>query len=80
MYESLYAGLQFHKGAVVREAHHPAGDAGAQGILLFRQAPGVGAELLQTQGDAFLFPVEAQNLDGDGVPDLKRSAGWRTRP
>ena len=46
-----------------------------QGEFLLHHGPGVGGELLQPQGDALFVPIEAQDLDRDGVPHLEEVGG-----
>jgi hypothetical protein len=57
--QAFHPGLQLHKGPIVGEAHHFAGNPAGEGIFFLHRGPGIGGELLQPQGNALLFPVEA---------------------
>src|SRR5690242_10379083 len=61
--EAFYALLELDKNAVVDNADDFAADFAAGRIFFRGVDPGIGAELLQAEGDALLFLVEFQDDD-----------------
>src|SRR5580658_2510332 len=62
--------LEFDEGAVVGDADDASADVSALGIAMLGVEPGVGSELLESQGDALLVFVVLQNFDLNLIADV----------
>jgi len=65
MHQTFHARLQFNEHTVVREIDDFPLHQGAHRILFADALPGILAQLLQSQRNAFLLAVERKNLDDD---------------
>ena len=69
MDQTLDAGLQLDEGAVIGDVGDPAGELGADRVLLLDALPGIGHELLHAQADALGLFVDPDHLNLDGLAD-----------
>src|SRR5262245_6089936 len=79
VHEALHAGLELDEGAVVGEAHHPAGHLGAGGIGQLHALPRVRRLLLVAERHAPTLTVEVKHHDLDLISDLE-NFGWVSHP
>ena len=60
--QSFDALLQLDEGPVVGDRHDPSLDSGTDGIPLLDVRPGVGQQLLETEGDPLAVPIDVEHL------------------
>src|SRR5262249_18705239 len=67
--------LQFDKGAVICDIGDAAAEFGSGRIFEFHTLPRIGLELLHAERDTLSLGVEANDLDLDGLTNIKRLRG-----
>src|SRR5512147_136752 len=75
MDESLDAGLQLHKGAIIRQTDDSALDPGADGVLTSHVRPGIGRLLFEAERDTACLPIILENAHLDAIADVEHF-GW----
>src|SRR6266849_712622 len=80
VHQPLDAGLEFDKGAVVRDRHNLALHARSNRILRGDVLPGIGLELFQTERDALALPVDVEDLYFELLADLHHLGRMRHAP
>ncbi len=64
------AGLEFDESAVVGDADHAADGARSLWVAFADGFPGIGNQLLQSEGNSFLFLIELEHFDGNLVAGI----------
>src|ERR1017187_2201891 len=75
VHQAFHAFLYFHEAAVVGDVGHLAEQARVGGIPPCDVLPRIGAQLLQSQGDALTLAIELENAHVDLFTDLDHLGG-----